>query len=63
MTVGYDQAAHQLTVDNGNEVATVALLGSYMASAFVTSGDGHGGTLVSLHAPDTTTLAPPPQHA
>ena len=59
MTVGYDQATHQLTVGNGSKIADVTLLGNYMASMFVTAGDGHGGTLVTMPPPDTATLAPP----
>jgi hypothetical protein len=36
-----------LTVTNGASVANIALLGNYVATSFVTAGDGHGGTLVS----------------
>ena len=35
-----------LTVTDGSHIANVALLGDYMASTFVTSSDGHGGTNV-----------------
>src|SRR5258708_4573334 len=33
--------------DGGGHSASIALLGSYMASSFVASSDGHGGTLVT----------------
>ena len=36
-----------LTVTDGVHTANIALLGNYLASTFVTSGDGHGGTLVA----------------
>jgi hypothetical protein len=36
-----------LTVEDGAHVATIALLGNYMATSFVLSTDGHGGTLVT----------------
>jgi hypothetical protein len=36
-----------LTVTDGVHAANVALLGNYLASAFATSSDGHGGTMVS----------------
>lgn len=35
-----------LTVSDGANVANIALLGNYMASSFVASSDGHGGTSV-----------------
>jgi 20S proteasome alpha/beta subunit len=35
-----------LSVTDGTHTANIALLGSYMASTFVTSSDGHGGTYV-----------------
>jgi len=35
-----------LTVTDGSHTANIALLGHYMASTFVTSSDGHGGTNV-----------------
>jgi len=35
-----------LTVTDGSHTANIALLGDYMASTFVTSSDGHGGTNV-----------------
>ena len=56
MTVDYDAATHHLTVSDGGHVADVTLLGNYTASMFATVGDGHGGTLVSLHGHDTMPL-------
>jgi phosphodiesterase/alkaline phosphatase D-like protein len=53
LTVGYDATTHHLTVSNGVKTADVTLLGNYTASTFVTEGDGHGGTLVTLHVPDS----------
>jgi VCBS repeat-containing protein len=51
-TLGYsgDAAGGVLSVGDGSHVAQLALLGSYMASSFVTGGDGHGGTLLSVAA-------------
>jgi hypothetical protein len=50
-TLGYvansANSSGTLTVSDGVNTANIALLGSYMASTFVTSSDGHGGTLVS----------------
>jgi hypothetical protein len=36
-----------LTVSDGTHTANLALLGQYMASSFVLSTDGHGGTLIT----------------
>jgi hypothetical protein len=35
-----------LTVSDGRHAASIALLGNYVAASFVTTADGHGGTLV-----------------
>jgi hypothetical protein len=35
-----------LTVTDGSHSANIALLGNYLASSFVASSDGHGGTNV-----------------
>jgi hypothetical protein len=35
-----------LTVTDGSHTANIALLGNYLASTFVASSDGHGGTNV-----------------
>jgi hypothetical protein len=48
-TVAYDAASHQLTVSNGAKGADVTLLGDYTTATFDTHGDGHGGTVVTLH--------------
>jgi hypothetical protein len=39
-------AGGTLGVTDGTHSAAIALLGNYLASTFVTSSDGHGGTLV-----------------
>ena len=36
-----------LTLTDGRHAAAVALLGNYMAGSFVTTADGHGGTLIT----------------
>jgi hypothetical protein len=36
-----------LTVSDGAHIANIALLGNYMASSFVASSDGFGGTLIA----------------
>jgi hypothetical protein len=41
-----DSAGGTLTVKDGTHTANVVLLGNYMASMFVASSDGHGGTSV-----------------
>jgi hypothetical protein len=40
-----------LTVGDGRHIATVALLGNYMAGSFATTADGHGGTLITEAPP------------
>ena len=44
--------------------ANIAPLGNYLASTFVTSSDGHGGTNVVEHAASTdqTAILAQPQH-
>ena len=32
---------------DGRHAASIALLGNYMAGSFVTTADGHGGTLIT----------------
>jgi hypothetical protein len=53
-----------LTVTDGTHTANIALLGNYLASTFVASSDGHGGT--SIVDPVLTSSNPmilsPPQH-
>jgi hypothetical protein len=49
-----------LNVTDGTHTANIALLGNYMASTFVTSSDGHGGTyVVDPSVAGQTTLAQP----
>jgi hypothetical protein len=51
-----------LTVKNGSHVAKIALLGNYVAASFVTTADGHGGTLVTEQPLTTeTSLSKPHQ--
>jgi hypothetical protein len=40
-------AGGTLSVREGGQTVNIALLGSYMASTFVATSDGNGGTLVS----------------
>jgi hypothetical protein len=54
-----------LTVTDGTHTANIALLGDYMASTFVTSSDGHGGTNVvdpSATGTSQTSLLVQPHH-
>jgi hypothetical protein len=37
-------------VSDGRHAASIALLGNYMAGSFVTTADGHGGTLLTQAA-------------
>jgi hypothetical protein len=61
-TLGYaansDHSGGTLSVGDGTHMANIALLGSYMASTFAASSDGHGGTLISeaAHASINTKL-------
>jgi len=61
MTLGYSannsNFGGSLAVNDGVHAANIALLGSYMASSFVTASDGHGGTLVSEAAAAPTLTA------
>jgi hypothetical protein len=52
-----------LTVGDGTHTANLALLGSYMASSFVTASDGHGGTLITEAAQAAQPLLTASQHA
>jgi len=57
--------AGTLAITDGSHTANIALLGNYIASAFVTSTDGHGGTsVVDSSATETnqTPLLVQPQH-
>jgi hypothetical protein len=54
-----------LHVTDGTHTANIALMGNYMASTFVASSDGRGGTLV-VDPPAATgqnNLLAPPRHA
>jgi hypothetical protein len=51
-----------LTVTDGAHTANIVLLGNYMASAFVTSGDGHGGSSIQVQ-PEQVAMLVQPQHA
>jgi uncharacterized repeat protein (TIGR03803 family) len=55
-TLGYSanptNTGGALSVSDGTHLATIALLGNYMASSFVAASDGHGGTLIT--DPSTT---------
>jgi hypothetical protein len=58
-----DTSGGTLGVTDGSHSANIALLGSYLASSFVASSDGHGGTNVGQHAPtDQTSLLAQPHH-
>ena len=61
-TLGYaannGNSGGALTVGNGINTANIALLGNYMAASFVTSSDGHGGTLVSEAAQMSAQTSP-----
>jgi large repetitive protein len=48
-TVAYsgNNSPGTLSVSDGTHSANITLLGNYMASSFVASSDGHGGTLIT----------------
>ena len=54
-----------MSLTNGTQNASIALLGSYMASSFVMESDNHGGTLVLADATPSTSqvLLTNPHHA
>ena len=56
-------SAGTLTVTDGSHTANIALLGNYLASTFVASSDGHGGTLVVDPPLVQQTVLTQPQHA
>jgi hypothetical protein len=49
MTVAFSgtSAGGTLTVQNGAEIANLALIGNYQAATFTSANDGHGGTLIT----------------
>ena len=58
-----DISGGTLSVTDGTHSANIALLGNYLASSFVTSSDGHGGTnVVERGTADQTALVAQPQH-
>jgi hypothetical protein len=53
-----------LKVTDGSHATNIALLGNYLASTFVASSDGYGGTsVVDQPAADQAALITQPQHA
>jgi hypothetical protein len=52
-----------LSVSDGTHAANIALLGGYMASTFVTSSDGHGGTYVVAQSSTNTNALLAQPHA
>jgi hypothetical protein len=58
-----DTSGATLSVTDGTHTANIALLGNYLASGFVASSDGHGGTNIIEHAPiGQTSLVAQPSH-
>ena len=43
-----DASSGTLSLTDGSHIANVALLGNYLASTFVSSSDGHGGTNINV---------------
>jgi hypothetical protein len=62
-TLGYSPNSNNtggtLSLTDGVHSAKIALLGSYMASSFVTEGDNHGGTMVVAEVNSSSLLANP----
>ena len=56
-----DTSGGTLSVTDGTHTVNIALLGNYLASTFVASSDGHGGTNIIEHTPtgQTSPLAQP----
>ena len=52
-----------LSVSDGRHTANIALLGHYMASTFVASSDGHGGTSIVDPPVNQASVLSTPQHA
>jgi Ca2+-binding RTX toxin-like protein len=48
------------TASDGSQASNVALLGQFMASSFVTAGDGHGGTPITEPPPNQAPLLTQP---
>ncbi|QBR72387.1 calcium-binding protein [Beijerinckiaceae bacterium] len=64
-TVGFsgDATGGTLSVGDGGHLAKIALLGNYLASTFVASGDGHGGTQITEPQMSQAPLIAHPQTA
>ena len=62
-TFAGNSSSGTLHVTDGTHTASIALLGNYMASTFVASSDGHGGTSVVDPQPTQQTMLAQPQHA
>jgi hypothetical protein len=68
-TLGYspnrNNTGGTLSLTNGTQSASIALLGSYMASSFVMESDNHGGTMVLADAvrSGSQSLLTNPHHA
>jgi hypothetical protein len=54
-----DSSSSMLSITDGAHSANITLLGNYMASAFATSNDGHGGTLISEASTQTPLVTQP----
>ncbi|MGH9809483.1 MAG: hypothetical protein ACRD9W_19890, partial [Terriglobia bacterium] len=55
-----------LSVTDGTHTTNITLLGNYLASTFVTSSDGHGGTSIVdpvLTSANQQSVLAQPQHA
>jgi hypothetical protein len=48
-----------LTVSDGRHAASIAILGNFMVTSFVTAADGHGGTLITSTGHSEPMLARP----
>ena len=62
-TLGYSENSSDtggiLSVKDGTHIAKLALLGNYMAASFVTTADGHGGTLITEAAQTAAAIVDP----
>jgi hypothetical protein len=61
-TYSGDGSQGTLSITDGAHTAKIALLLNYMASSFVTSSDGHGGTSIQVQ-PEPVVMLTQPQHA
>ena len=58
--VNSNNTGNTSTASDGSHAASVALLGQFMASSFVTAGDGHGGTPIADPPPSQQPLLTQP---